>query len=64
MNKTETIAAVVKAAYVRPRIACYAAASESSLCAGSPIGGGAGTAHSDPEVLGEEEDEDEDEGNS
>ena len=57
MSKTETIAAVVKAAYVRPRIACYATEFESSLCAGSPIGGGAGTAHSDPEVLGEEEDD-------
>ena len=30
MNKTETSAAVVKLAYVRPRIACYAA--EYSLC--------------------------------
>ena len=39
MRKTETIAAVVKAAYVRPRIACFTAASEYSLCAGSPIGG-------------------------
>ena len=37
MNKTETGAAVVKAAYVRPRIACYAAASESSLCAGTTL---------------------------
>ena len=41
MNKTETIAAVVKAAYVRPRIACFSAASESSLCAGTiPSEGG------------------------
>lgn len=41
MNKTETIAAGVKAAYVRPRIVCYAAASESSLCVGiSPSDGG------------------------
>ena len=56
MNKTETGAAGVKAAYVRPRIVCYAAASESSLCAGSPIGGGAGTTDSVPEILGEEED--------
>ena len=56
MNKTETIAAVVKAAYVRPRIVCYAAESEYSLCAGSPIGGGAGTALPDPEGdLNEEE---------
>ena len=57
MNKTETGAAGVKAAYVRPRIACYAAASEYSLCAGSPIGGGAGTALPDPKVLGEEEED-------
>ena len=57
MNKTETGAAGVKVAYVRPRIVCYAAASESSLCAGSPIGGGAGTAFPDPEGPGEEEDE-------
>ena len=57
MSKTETSAAGVKAAYVRPRIACFSATSEYSLCAGSPIGGGAGTAHSDPEVLGEEEDD-------
>ncbi len=57
MNKTETGAAGVKAAYVCPRIVCYAAESEYSLCAGSPIGGGAGTAHSDPEVLGEEEED-------
>ena len=39
MNKTETGAAGVKAAYVRPRIACYATEFESSLCAGTPIGG-------------------------
>lgn len=37
MNKTETGAAVVKAAYVRPRIVCYAVASESSLCAGTTL---------------------------
>ena len=49
MSKTETIAAGVKAAYVRPRIACYATEFESSLCAGSPIGGGAGTALPDQE---------------
>ena len=57
MSKTETSAAVVKAAYVRPRIACYAAASESSLCADSPFGGGAGTALPDPEgdLIEEEE---------
>ena len=57
MNKTETSAAVVKAAYVRPRIACYAAASESSLCADSPFGGGAGTADPDPKGPLEEEDQ-------
>ena len=56
MNKTETIVAGVKAAYVRPRIACFSAASEYSLCAGSPIGGGAGTADPDPKgPLNEEE---------
>ncbi len=56
MSKTETGAAVVKAAYVCPRIVCYAAESEYSLCAGSPIGGGAGTALPDPEGdLNEEE---------
>ena len=48
MNKTETGAAGVKAAYVRPRIVCYATEFESSLCAGSPIGGGAGTVLPDP----------------
>ena len=57
MNKTETIAAVVKAAYVRPRIACYEAESEYSLCAGSPIGGGAGTADPDPKGPLEEDDQ-------
>ena len=56
MSKTETIAAGVKAAYVRPRIACYATEFESSLCADSPFGGGAGTALPDPEGdLNEEE---------
>lgn len=57
MNKTETSAAVVKAAYVCPRIVCYAAESEYSLCAGSSIGGGAGTALPDPEgdLIEEEE---------
>ena len=37
MNKTETIAAGVKAAYVRPRIACYATEFDSSLCAGTTL---------------------------
>ena len=45
MNKTETSAAVVKLAYVRPRIACYATEFESSLCAGTPSTGG----HNDAE---------------
>ena len=49
MRKTEIIAAGVKAAYVRPRIACYATEFESSLCADSPFGGGAGTADPDQE---------------
>ncbi|WP_197050973.1 hypothetical protein [Prevotella disiens] len=41
MSKTETGAAGVKAAYVCPRIACYATEFESSLCAGSdPSDGG------------------------
>lgn len=40
MNKTETGAAGVKAAYVRPRIVCYATESESSLCADSTHAGG------------------------
>ena len=57
MNKTETGAAVVKAAYVRPRIACFSAESEYSLCAGSPIGGDAGTAIPDPKGELEEEDQ-------
>ena len=56
MNKTETSAAVVKPAYVRPRIACYATEFESSLCADSPFGGGAGTALPDPKGPLEEDD--------
>ena len=56
MRKTETIAAGVKAAYVCPRIACYATEFESSLCAGTPIGGGAGTAHPDPNPLEPDDD--------
>ena len=55
MNKTETSAAGVKATYVCPRIACYATEFESSLCAETSIGGGAGTAQSETEFLGEEE---------
>ena len=52
MSKTETIAAGVKAAYVRPRIVCYAAASESSLCAGTiPSDGGHKNAEPDPNPL-------------
>ena len=57
MNKTETGAAGVKAAYVRPRIACFSAASESSLCVGTGIGGDAGTALPDPKGELEEEDQ-------
>ncbi|WP_311434984.1 hypothetical protein [Hoylesella timonensis] len=55
MRKTETSAAVVKAAYIRPNIVCIAV--EYSLCAVSPFGGGAGTALPDPEgeLLEEEE---------
>lgn len=34
MSKTETDAAGIKAAYIRPSIACFAV--EFSLCAGSP----------------------------
>ena len=48
MNKTETSAAVVKAAYVRPRIACYATEFESSLCAGTSSNGGHKDAELDP----------------
>ena len=57
MNKTETGAAGVKAAYVRPRIACFSAASESSLCVWTVIGGDAGTALPDLEgdLIEEEE---------
>ncbi|MES5133223.1 hypothetical protein [Hoylesella timonensis] len=57
MRKTETSAAVVKAAYIRPNIVCIAV--EYSLCAVSPFGGGAGTALPDPEgeLLEEEEEE-------
>ena len=56
MSKTETGAAVVKAAYVCPRIVCYAAESECSLCAGTPIGGEHKPALPDPEGgLNEEE---------
>ena len=55
MNKTETGAAVVKAAYVRPRIACFTA--EYSLCSVSPIGGEHKPALPDPEGDLNEEDE-------
>ena len=52
MNKTETSAAVVKAAYVRPRIACYATEFESSLCAGTILSdGGHKNAEPDPDPL-------------
>ena len=57
MSKRETGAAGVKAAYVRPRIACFSAASESSLCVWTVIGGDAGTALPDLEgdLIEEEE---------
>ncbi|MDR0186437.1 hypothetical protein FIN92_07605 [Prevotella brunnea] len=51
MRKTETGAAGIKAAYVCPRIACFAAASESSLCAVSPIDSGHKNADPDPNPL-------------
>lgn len=50
MRKTETSAAVVKAAYIRPSIACFSAASECPLCAASSFDGGAGTAVSGGEL--------------
>ncbi|MGG6543858.1 UNVERIFIED_CONTAM: hypothetical protein NY100_00160 [Prevotella sp. 15_C9] len=40
MSKTETCAVDVKAAYVCPRIVCYATESESSLCVGSGLSDG------------------------
>ncbi len=56
MNKTETGAAGVKAAYVCPRIACYATESESSLCVGtSPSDGGHKQASFDGNLEEEEE---------
>lgn len=58
MSKTETSAAGVKAAYVCPRIACYATEFESSLCAGS--GSGPSDGGHEPALPGgelEEEDE-------
>lgn len=52
MSKTETIAAGVKAAYICPRIVCYAAASESSPCAGTiPSDGGHKNAEPDLDPL-------------
>lgn len=57
MRKTETNAAVVKAAYIRPSIACFSAASECPLCAASPIGGGAGKASPGGELFEEGEEE-------
>lgn len=59
MRKTKTNAAVVKAAYIRPSIACFSAASECPLCAASPFGGNAGTAVTGGELLEEEEEEEE-----
>jgi|GEM_PF-1752036 hypothetical protein len=57
MRKTETNAAVVKAAYIRPSIACFSAASECPLCAASPFGGNAGTAVTGGELSEEGEEE-------
>ncbi|WP_156104835.1 hypothetical protein [Hoylesella timonensis] len=45
MSKTEITAARRKSAYICPKIVCIAV--EYSLCAASPIGGGAGTADYD-----------------
>lgn len=53
MSKTEINAAGKKAAYISPRIVCFSV--ECSLCVGSPIGGGAGTALPDPDGPLEEE---------
>ena len=56
MNKTETGAAGVKAAYVCPRIARYATKFESSLCAETSIGGGHDPAHPEPNPLEPDDD--------
>lgn len=53
MSKTEFTAARRKSAYICPKIVCIAV--EYSLCAASPIGGGAGTALPDPDGPLEEE---------
>ena len=52
MSKTETDAAGIKAAYIRPSIVCFAV--EFSLCAGSPLGGGHKEADPDEDPLVEE----------
>ena len=53
MRKTETSAAVVKAAYIRPNIVCIAV--EYSLCAVSPFGGGHQNAEFDSDLLEDED---------
>ena len=55
MSKTEITAARRKSAYICPKIVCIAV--EYSLCAGSSMGGDAGTALPDPEgdLIEEEE---------
>lgn len=52
MSKTETDAAGIKAAYIRPSIACFAV--DFSLCVGSPFGGGHKNAAPDEYPLEEE----------
>lgn len=52
MSKTETDAVRVKAAYIRPSIACFAV--DFSLCAGSPFGVG----HADAKAGGRWEEQD------
>ncbi|WP_155945420.1 hypothetical protein [Prevotella sp. BV3P1] len=53
MSKTETRAAVKKAAYISPRIVCFSV--EYSLCAASPIGGGHKKAEFDSDLLEDED---------
>ena len=52
MSKIETDAAGIKAAYIRPSIACFAV--DFSLCVGSPFGGGHKNAAPDEYPLEEE----------
>ena len=55
MSKTETRAAVKKAAYISPNIVCFSV--EYSLCAGSPLDGGHKNAEPDPDPLEPVDDE-------